>query len=42
MLPKEIQGGYDNVVTYPSTDELKFIDAAGRPKLFEFDEVYPP
>ncbi|KAG5481155.1 hypothetical protein CUR178_06387 [Leishmania enriettii] len=42
MLPKEIQGGYTDVMSYPSPDSVKFIDPSGRPKLFEFDEVYPP
>lgn len=42
MLPKELQNGHTDIMSYPSTDELKFTDAAGRPKLFEFDEVYPP
>lgn len=42
MLPKEREGGYTDIMSYPSTDELKFVDANGRPKLFEFDEVYPP
>ncbi|EPY36832.1 kinesin family member C2/C3 [Angomonas deanei] len=42
MLKKEIDEGRTNIMTFPSTDELKFIDANGRPKLFEFDEVYPP
>lgn len=42
MLRKEIDGGYTDVMSYPSQDEVKFVDASGRPKLFEFDEVYPP
>ncbi|EPY25219.1 kinesin family member C2/C3, partial [Strigomonas culicis] len=42
MLKMELDGGHKDIMTYPSTDELKFIDANGRPKLFEFDEVYPP
>ncbi|KAG5480510.1 hypothetical protein LSCM1_06213 [Leishmania martiniquensis] len=42
MLPKEIQGGYTDVMSYPSQDAVKFTDPNGRPKLFEFDEVYPP
>ncbi|CCW71522.1 unnamed protein product [Phytomonas sp. Hart1] len=41
MLPKEIQCGYTNIMSYPTTGELGFIDPSGRPKLFEFDEVYP-
>ncbi|KEG09172.1 C-terminal motor kinesin [Trypanosoma grayi] len=42
MLPKELQDGHKNVMEFPSTDELKFVDQNGRPKLFEFDEVYSP
>ncbi|CCW60828.1 unnamed protein product [Phytomonas sp. EM1] len=42
MLLKEIQSGYTDIMSYPATDELGFIDSSGRPKLFEFDEVYPP
>ncbi|PWV01428.1 putative C-terminal motor kinesin [Trypanosoma cruzi] len=42
LTPKEISGGHNSVMEFPSTDELKFVDQNGRPKLFEFDEVYPP
>lgn len=42
MLSKEIEGGYSDVMSYPTQDEVRLIDASGRPKLFEFDEVYPP
>lgn len=42
MLPKELDGGYTSIVKFPSVDEVLFTDANGRPKLFEFDEVYPP
>lgn len=42
MLQKELDGGYTDVMSFPSEDEVKFTDANGRPKLFEFDEVYTP
>eukprot|EP00796_Vickermania_ingenoplastis_P004136 gene4136-2978_t len=42
MLPFEIQAGHTDVMSYPTSGEIKFIDAAGRPKTFEFDEVYQP
>jgi kinesin family member C2/C3 len=42
MLQKELDGGYTDVMSFPTEDEVKFIDANGRPKLFEFDEVYAP
>ncbi|ESL09863.1 hypothetical protein TRSC58_02412 [Trypanosoma rangeli SC58] len=42
MAPKEISDGHSSVMEFPSTDELKFLDVNGRPKLFEFDEVYSP
>ncbi|KAK7196469.1 C-terminal motor kinesin [Novymonas esmeraldas] len=42
MMPKELEGGYTDVMSYPTQDEIKFTDSNGRPKLFEFDEVYPP
>lgn len=42
MLQKELDGGYTDVMTFPTEDEVKFTDASGRPKLFEFDEVYSP
>ncbi|GET87911.1 C-terminal motor kinesin, putative [Leishmania tarentolae] len=42
MLRKEVEGGYTDVMSYPTQDEVRLIDASGRPKLFEFDEVYPP
>nr|CAJ2471146.1 unnamed protein product [Leishmania braziliensis] len=42
MLQREIDGGHKDVMSYPSQDEVKFVDSSGRPKLFEFDEVYPP
>ncbi|KPA82638.1 putative C-terminal motor kinesin [Leptomonas pyrrhocoris] len=42
MLQKELDGGYTDVMSFPTEDEVKFTDASGRPKLFEFDEVYSP
>ncbi|KPI90047.1 putative C-terminal motor kinesin [Leptomonas seymouri] len=42
MLRKELEGGHTDVMSFPSEDEVKFVDASGRPKLFEFDEVYSP
>lgn len=42
MLPFEVSAGYTNIMKYPAEDEISFIDASGRPKKFEFDEVYPP
>ncbi|RNF26475.1 putative C-terminal motor kinesin [Trypanosoma conorhini] len=42
MVPKEISDGHYSIMEFPSTDELKFVDGSGRPKLFEFDEVYSP
>ncbi|ORC92506.1 C-terminal motor kinesin [Trypanosoma theileri] len=42
MLQTELKDGHKNVMQFPSTDELKLVDQNGRPKLYEFDEVYPP
>ncbi|KAG5507000.1 hypothetical protein JKF63_05746 [Porcisia hertigi] len=42
LLPKEIADGHKNVMSFPSQGEVKFMDSNGRPKIFEFDEVYSP
>lgn len=42
MLPFETQAGHKDVMSYPTPDEVSFLDGAGRPKTFEFDEVYQP
>lgn len=42
LLPFEVSAGHTNIMKYPAEDEISFVDASGRPKKFEFDQVYPP
>ncbi|KAG8347358.1 Microtubule binding Kinesin motor domain [Trypanosoma vivax] len=42
LLPREISAGHTSIMEFPSSDEIKLVDQNGRPKSYEFDEVYPP
>lgn len=42
MLQSETQAGHKNALSYPTEDEIQFVDASGRPKNYEFDQVYQP
>ena len=42
MSEMELQGGHSDIVTFPVEDELRIIDNLGKPRSFEFDNVYDP
>ncbi|EAN78855.1 C-terminal motor kinesin, putative [Trypanosoma brucei brucei TREU927] len=42
LLPREVAAGHTNIMDFPSADEIRVNDPAGRQKVYEFDEVYPP
>lgn len=42
LLPFEESAGHKNIMKYPADGEISYIDSSGRPKKFEFDQVYSP